>query len=301
MLTGLALAGAFGVRVTVRMLTRPPRRTYAWAVARSKPGDPGELETPRSFRAWSFVSRGVTLPAWDISGDDPTGPTVVITHGWGDSRVTILGRADVFARFASRVVVWDLPGHGDAQGRCTLGVGEADDLRALLATLGSDGPIVLYGFSLGAGVAIVAAGAAEGRAAVGVIAEAPYRMPATPAGAVLRQAGMPYRWNLPLALWWIGRRLQGGLHPRVFDRSAHAANLSVPLLVLHAEGDEICPIEDGETIAAAAPKGSILRIPGGDHLNLWNNPASSAAMVEACGSFLRAVAEPANQGREPRP
>ena len=283
LLIGLVLACALGVRVTVRTLTRPPRRTYSWAVARGKAGDPGELFAPRAFREWSFASRGLLLPAWDLTGDDSTGPIVIVTHGWGDSRVTMLARADMLARFASRVVLWDLPGHGDAPGTCTLGAHEPEDLAALLAALPASVPVVLYGYSLGAGVSIVVAGLPEGRSVAGVIAEAPYRVPATPAAAVLRQIGMPHRWNLPLALWWIG----GGLGDRGFDRAVHAARVPAPLLVIHAGADEICPIGDGESIAAAAPLGSLLRVPGGDHLGLWNNPETRTIVAEACGAFLR--------------
>lgn len=284
---GLTLACAMMVRVTVRTLTRPPRRTYSWAVARGKPGDPGELPVTRSFREWSFASRGHSFPAWDIMGDDPAGPLVVVTHGWGDSRVTMLDRADALCRLSSRVVVWDLPGQGDAPGLCSLGVREPEDLSALLAALPAGEPVVLYGFSLGAGVSIVAARAVSGAGLVGVIAEAPYRVPATPARAVLHQTGMPYRWNLPCALWWIGLRLRGGLAAASFDRCEHAALVAVPLLVIHTEEDEICPIQDGESIAAAAPKGLMLRVVGGDHLGLWTNPTTSPIVAEACGKFLR--------------
>jgi pimeloyl-ACP methyl ester carboxylesterase len=228
-----------------------------------------------------------------MKGDDPTAPIVVVTHGWGDSRVTMLGRAEVLAKFASRVVLWDLPGHGDAPGRCTLGAKEPEDLRALLATLQGEGPVdvplVLYGFSLGAGVSIVAAGGPEGLSVAGVIAEAPYRVPATPARAVLRQAGMPYRWNLPLALWWVWLRLAGGLRDGTFDRTFHAVRVATPLLVLHGESDEICPVQDGESIAAAAPKGRAVRIAGGDHLGLWSNPSTATVAAEACGLFLQQI------------
>lgn len=277
---GLLIAMAFGVWATARTLGRPPRRTYSWAVARARPGDPSELPAPRAFRAWDFPSRGVRLPAWDLAGDDPAGPVIIVTHGWGDSRVTMLARADFLATLASRVVLWDLPGHGEAPGRCGLGAEEAADLLALLAAVASDRRPVLYGFSMGAGVSLTAA-AAGGAAAV--IAEAPYRLAATPARNVLRAAGMPYRWNLAPALAVLGLP---GLAPGVFDRARHAAALPCPLLVLHGELDGVCPPADGEAIAAAAPNGEFVRLPAADHLTVWSDPGSRTLALAAVRGFL---------------
>jgi pimeloyl-ACP methyl ester carboxylesterase len=70
-------------------------------------------------------------------------------------------------------------------------------------------------------------------------------------------------------------------------------------LVLHSEADEICPSQDGEAIAAAAPQGSILKVAGGDHLNLWNDPASGPAVAQACASFLRKFVSSTPQDRDP--
>lgn len=284
-LLGLLVAGLITVRETVRVLRNPPRRTYSWAVARGRPGDPGELGTPRAFRAWTFTHDGRTLPAWDMAGDVAGGPVVVVTHGWGDSRVTMLARVDALARHASRVVLWDLPGHGEAAGRCDLGATEAGTLEALLAGLPEADRVVLYGFSLGAGISIEAA-YKEQRSLIGVIAEAPYRYPETPAAAVLRAISMPYRWNLPLANWWIGLGKGGRLAASVFDRALHASRLKVPLLVVHGEMDEVSPIADGEAIASAAARGRLVRVANADHLGVWANPESASVAEAACRAFM---------------
>ncbi|MEK6703704.1 MAG: alpha/beta fold hydrolase [Planctomycetota bacterium] len=285
---GLVVAMAIGIHATIRTLMRPPRRTYSWAVARGKPGDPRELTPARQYQSWTFTSRGAALPVWDIVGDKPQGPIVVITFGWGDARVTMLQRAGVLARSASRVILWDLPGHGESprEASFTLGTHEHEDLLALLASLtqaksGEASPkIVLYGFSLGAGVSIVAAAHSDCPAGVaGVIAEAPYRVPATPARNVLRQMGMPFRWNLPVAMACISLDQGKGLAWRGFDRAAHAAVLKVPLLVIHGTQDPVCPIEDGDEIARVAG-GEFVAIEGGGHLDLWNDERAADAIAD---------------------
>lgn len=285
MLLGLALAFLLGVVWTVRALTHPPRRGPGWALARGKPTMPGELDRALEVRVWGLTHGGVTLPVWECRGRRATGPTVVVTHGWGDSRFTMLPRVDRLADVASRVIVWDLPGHGEAPGTCGLGTREAGALVQLMQEASEGGRVVLYGFSLGAGVTLEAA-ARSPELVDGVIAEAPYRLAVTPARNVIRSTGMPWRWNVPAAFAWLGWRLGVGAAWRGFDRAAWAARVGearvkgpnpegVPLLVIHGERDEVCPLADGREIAVAGG-GTLVVVPEAGHLDLWDEPAATA-------------------------
>lgn len=285
LIAGIVILSAY----TAYTLTHPPRRGYAFALARGVPADPGELRfidddgTERigaRFEQWTFRSRGRDLPVWDITGCDPDGPTIILTHGWGDSRVVSLYRAPALLRIARRLIVWDLPGHGESPGRCSLGVHEPADLVALVESLpASSGPIVLYGHSLGAGVSIEAARRLGDRVAA-VIAESPYRVPFTPARNVMRLAKFPYRVNLPLAL--------AVIRPR-FDRAEQARGVRAPLLVLHGEMDAVCPLEDAKAIADAAPSGRIAVIPGGGHVDLFTEARFAGEAEAAVRGFLGEV------------
>ncbi|MBX3402107.1 MAG: alpha/beta hydrolase [Phycisphaeraceae bacterium] len=296
---GLGVFAAAVIAFTLRTLTRPPRRTYSWAVARGVPGEPPEVRVPWGrveYSSWSFASRGRDLPVWDIRGARADGPTAVLTHGWGDSRVIALSRLPALLACCARVVMWDLPGHGDAPGTCTLGTRECDDLVALLERLGPAEPVVLYGSSLGAGVSIVVAARDAARlGVVGVIAEAPYRVPRLPAQRVLRMLGLPWRWNLPIVMALVGSRQGYGVSwvasPAAggFDRAVHAANMPVPLLVLHGTDDEVCPIEDGRAIAAAAPAGRIVEVEGASHNNLWTDDRFIPVCAAAVAEFVAAL------------
>ena len=106
---------------TMRLLTRPPRRTYATALASGRPGDPSELPAPSShpthtwsWKQWTLRAQGIDLPVWEVEGLAATAPTIILTHGWGDSRVGALARISSLAPIASRLIAWDMPGHGDA-------------------------------------------------------------------------------------------------------------------------------------------------------------------------------------------
>lgn len=289
---GLLVFLATTILIAAHTLTHPPRRTYASAVARGRAGDPSELDTPRTFQSWTLQSRGMDLPVWDIPGDLPpgSGPTIIVTHGWGDSRIGGLVRVEALAPLASRLLLWDLPGHGEAPGRCALGTRELQDLLAMIERA-DDGaaPLILYGWSLGGGLSIAAAAdsTTHDRPIRAVIAEAPYRLPMTPARNVMRLRAFPHRANLPPAFWLLGTRFGVGPGWTGFDRAAHASGLPCPLLVLHGTQDAICPIDDGRAIAEAAPDGHFAPIEDGGHNDLWTDPALHARCAEAVRQFVQ--------------
>ncbi|MBX3321894.1 MAG: alpha/beta hydrolase [Phycisphaeraceae bacterium] len=260
-------------------LSHPPRRTYVSAVVRNIAGEPGELSPPLGWSEWRLGSGGLELPVWDIAGLEARGPVVILTHGWGDSRIGALARIGHMSRFASRLIAWDMPGHGEAPGRSRLGRREVADLVALIDRVGAEG-VVLYGWSLGAGVSIAAA--VERRSVVGVIAEAPYRLPMTPARNVMRASDLPSGLALRAAMLGLG------FSPKVverFDRALIAARVECPLLVLHGEDDRICPEADGRAIAEAARLGCFVSIAQGTHNGLWVRAESVERCVAAVARF----------------
>ncbi len=299
-LAGLAILLAAGAAVfasalfiwTTRVLTRPPRRGYGWAVARGRPGSPDELDDPpTSIETWSLSVRGVEMPVWDLTGALAAGPTVVLTPGWGQGRVGCLDRVQALLPMTRRVVVWDTPGTGEAGGVCTLGALEAVCLLALVQRLRQASPtddLVLMGASMGAGVSIEVAAdlCQQGQPPKAVIAEAPYRVPITPARGVLNAANLPRHLNLPAAIGWVGLRNGRGSKWTGFDRAEHARNLTCPLLVLHGTEDDVCPIDDGRQIAQANPHGRLVEIDGGDHHRLWQDAPWRSQCIQAVREAL---------------
>jgi pimeloyl-ACP methyl ester carboxylesterase len=269
-------------------LTHPHRKTYAWAVSRGRAGDPSELPGPgRPFTSWTFNARGRTLAVWDIPGDDAAGPTLILSHGWADSRLGGLVRIPFLAPTASRLILWDVRGHGEAPGACHLGTTEVTDLLALIEAVGGSG-LVLYGWSLGAGVSIAAGARSE--SVSGVIAEAPYRQVITPAWNVMRGFRLPYRLNLPPAMWLLGMLFGVGPAWRGFDRAVLASKLRCPLLIIHGDQDAVCPVRDARDIAAAAPRAELLVVSGGGHNNLWTEPAFADRCAAAARKFMDGLA-----------
>jgi len=288
LLTGLGLLWLAAIAWTVWMLTHPPRRTYAAAVSRGRPGDPTELTTgPRKFETWMLRTGGLELPVWDIPGDDPSGPVVILTHGWADSRIGGLVRVGALAPDASRTLIWDMPGHGEAPGICQLGTVEVDHLLALIEHVRPT-DLVLMGWSLGAGVSIAAARELrESHIQVSVIAEAPYRLAPTPAANVLRARGLPVLSVIAPSFGLLRVILGSRLAASRFDRAGLARDLSARTLVLHGAEDIVCPEQDGRDIAAASG-GRFVSIPDAGHNDLWTQPESLAKCTQVVHEFIRA-------------
>lgn len=304
LLACLALLWAAMVVFTVWTLSHPPRRGYAFALARNLPSDPAgalgrvqrDTQPPCTSITQADPRTGLVVHAWDIPGELASADAVIITHGWGDSRVVMLNRLPTFAALASRVIMWDMPGHGDSPGLCALGTNEVDRLLSLVDHLGLE-RVVLYGFSLGAGVSI-AAGARLGDRCPLVIAEAPYRTPITPARNMLALRGLPHKFIIAPAMvllgLWHKRGTSWATSQRTgpaggFDRALHAAKLhsATRLIVIHGERDAICPLADAQDIASAG-RGRLVQINDGNHTDLWVRPATrelvegtvAAAMLE---------------------
>lgn len=128
----------------VAEIVRPRRITESWAIARGLPSDPGECGL--AFTSWdTSIGDGRTLPVWDVTGrGGDAAPVVVFLHGFGGSRMALLGALPVLVAEAKRVVLYDRVGHGGAAGLALHGVGEADHLRGVLEQV-NDGPLVLIG------------------------------------------------------------------------------------------------------------------------------------------------------------
>jgi len=287
---GLVFYWLWLVFSTVRSLTRPPRKTYAWALARGIPGDPGECDEHYPFETFSFRAKHGDIECWRIRGQQPDGPVVVMTHGWGSSKQGGIKRLAGVVPSASEVLLWDLPGHGDSAGRCALGTNEHHDLCALIQTIPVGKPVVLYGWSMGAGISLCAAIESDADTdVVAVICESPYIHAITPARNVIRLQGFPTRFNLPPALWWVGFR--NGIGPRWhgFARDQIAGQLRQPVVVYHGEQDPVCPWTDGQTIAKSAERGRFELVRDAGHNNLWTDTRFSAQSCEIVRGCLESI------------
>lgn len=287
----------------VYRLTHPPRRTMGVALAQGRPSDPSELVPARAFTSFQYSFRGSLLAAWDVPGDDERGPICVMTHGFGDSKLGALSRMHAVLPRCSRLIAWDMPGHGEAGGTCNQGASEVLALEGLLSTLPQGSQVVLYGWSLGAGVSLVAAARSEdlrrregpsgagglgggGVSILGLVLESPYRLAMTPVRNVLRSFGLPTGVFLRAAMWLVDRSSERGLslQDESFDRVMWAERVRVPVLILHGEADHVSPVADAREIAMACDA-RLVTIAGGGHFGLWTNGETAGICEDAVAKF----------------
>ncbi len=204
----------------------------------------------------------------------PTPPTagMVVLHGAGSRKENHHDMARTARAGGMAAIVADLRGHGESAG--DFGSSALDDVAVLADVLRepavtavdpADGgkqqsrlPIVLRGSSLGGWLAICAAEAARADAIVAVC-------PATSAGlaAGLRAGRFDLRADVGAC-----EALLAEHDPLLVVEAS-----SVPLLLLHAEGDESVPVSHSRDLArrSAAPQTRLIVTPGGHHRSVQHD------------------------------
>lgn len=207
---------------------------------------------PMTAREISLTAAdGVAVHAVEIPrrGD---GWVIVHFHGNGEVVGSHLDLAQDWARRGFGVLLVEYRGYGRSRtsGHPTEEGLYADASAALdhLLTEGV-GPdrVVLWGFSLGTGVA--AEMAQRGRGAR-LVLEAPYTS-IPDLGARLYKSLVPR--------WVIADR---------FDTLAKAPSIQIPTFILHGEDDDLIPLAMGERLSRVLPSAQLAPIRGGHHADL---------------------------------
>ena len=204
---------------------------------------------------------GTRLAGWYVpsgSGSGPAGPTVVIVHGWGSNKSSMLDRAALL-HDAFNLVLFDLRNHGQSEETdTTQGVREATDVVAVVDWLeASKGPerIGLLGVSMG-GVTVLNAADDDERIDA-VVIDSTHATIASAAQTRLERAGYPL--SLP-GSWAI---LMGALARTGEDVSSADAVQAIarlderPVLIITGGRDDTIGENDaGDLLEAAEEAGS---------------------------------------------
>lgn len=233
----------------------------------AKPADEAALRAADYAPFPVSTADGLTLTAWRRNGD-ANKPTIVLFHGnAGDAsdRIEIAGQA---ARHGYGIVLATYRGFGGNPGTPTED-GLYADARATLDAAGA-GPFVLWGESLGTGVATKMA---NERRVLGVILQSPY------ISVVDRAAEM--------FVWLPARRLVTDR----FDSASRIAAIGAPLLVVHGALDTLIPIAHGKALFDAAnPPKTFVELADRGHGDMAG-PEFDAGLAEFLGSL--ALSRPA--------
>lgn len=284
-LTAFVLIALLGALAIVWQIVRPGRKTYATALAKGLPTEPADADLTGQPATFNLPGNHTT-PGWIITGHDPDAPTLLILHGHRDSRHGALLRAQLLAPYASHLIVFDWPAHGECTAPwMTCGKREADDANAVLQGLPDairNKPVVLFGYSLGGQIAVKTA--AEHPHFAGVILDGAYRRWDTPVRLHLKKHRVPPWPFMPIA--GVVFRAFGLIQN--FDRAQYAKQIAVPLLVLHGTDDRICPVHEGQELADHAPDSTFVSIEAGQHNRL--HEYDPEAYHAALDTFFKAIA-----------
>jgi uncharacterized protein len=202
----------------------------------------------------------------------PSHAGVVTLHGAGSCKENHhdFARATLSAGLAA--IAFDQRGHGDSQG--PLDGRAVDDVVAIAALLrsrmgadpGPAPPIALRGSSMGGYLALVAAAPAGAQAVVAIC-------PAS--GEGLRRGLSAGRFTFDADRPALDRFLAA------HDVQAATRALEVPVLLLHAEGDEQVPVEHSRELAALlqSPRSRLITLPGGHHRSIQHDAEMQAVSL----------------------
>jgi len=218
----------------------------------------------------AFTARdGARIPYWSNlqqAAGPCRGPVVIYFHGNGSGLHGHTALLDGLDKRQLCVVAMEYRGYPGAPGKASERgiVNDAVALYDALARQYPQRPIILWGYSLGSGVAVQAAVQRQPSA---LVLEAPFT-------SVVARAKELF----PYAPTFLMRNR--------FDSIGTIAQVQAPLLILHGTDDGVIPLAMGEQLYAAAnPPKQLERYAGAHHTDLWKTRAydDAAAFILSLG------------------
>lgn len=246
-----AVSQGLAARAAERMFLSPPRHRAP------------ERERAALSRATPFAVpfRGGRLLAWRFG----EGPAVLLVHGWGGRGGQLGALVPPLLDAGCSAVTFDAPAHGGSSARIASVPAFAD---AVSATANQVGARAAVAHSMGAAGTALAL-----RRGLPLDAAVFLGPPRSPAGFFQRfcdalELGPATRRATQLR---IERRL--GVAMADLDLARAAADMAIPLLVIHDRGDAEVPWADGASIARAWPGAQLLTTEGLGHRRILREPA----------------------------
>ncbi|MGM0614079.1 MAG: alpha/beta hydrolase [Pseudomonadota bacterium] len=207
------------------------------------------------------------LEAWWLPAKAPQGQ-IVITHGWGANRATLLPLAPLLLEAGWNLLLVDVRNHGNSDDDTFSSMPRfAEDIDAALSWLKHHQPALptaLIGHSVGAAATLLCASRRDDIAAV--VSLSSFAHPDGMMRRWLDAKGLPF---FPLG-WYVIRYVEKVIGHR-FDAIAPVTTLPqirCPVLLVHGESDDIIPLSDAQRLTQKQTPGVTLRVvPGGHDLS----------------------------------
>ncbi len=221
---------------------------------------------------------GLAYTLWLPDKPVPARGGIVIVHGAGSCKESHHDFARAALPLGLAGISFDQRGHGESDG--PMDGRPLDDLCMMAAKLREaigepSAPLALRGSSMGGYFAILAAAPAGAAAVVAIC-------PASGEGLRrgLRSGSLAFDADA------------SALDPFLSTHDLHSAveSLEVPLLLMHAEGDEQVPVEHSRELAAHAghPASRLIAVPGGHHRSIQHDDELQAVSLHFIARALSA-------------
>jgi len=215
------------------------------------------------------VRDGLAYSLWLPPPGRANGAGVLILHGAGSCKESHHDFARVVLGAGFAALAFDQRGHGDSDAPMDGRV--LEDIAAMASKLRERigdprAPLGLRGSSMGGYLAILAAVLVDAAAVVAIC-------PASPEGLRRGLHGESLRFEADVPA------LEAFLSAH--DLAPVVESLAVPLLLLHAEGDEQVPVQHSRELARnfASPASRLITVPGGHHRSIQHDPELQAASL----------------------
>lgn len=217
---------------------------------------PQNSETPADygldFESMTIDSRGATtLGLWHVP-NQKSETVVLLCHGYGASKASLLDEAVAFVELGMACVLMDFPGSGDSSGnRTTIGYNEAEDVCRVVAHLRATYPgkhLILFGQSMGA-AAVLRSSSVHQVDVDAIIIEAVFDTLLQTVINRFNTMGVPPFPSAQLLTFWGGVAM--GVKPFQHNPVDYAKNVKLPTLVLHGSDDPRARLGEGKRVYSA--------------------------------------------------
>ncbi|MFW6020823.1 MAG: alpha/beta hydrolase [Guyparkeria sp.] len=252
MITTIAMAAALAALLSMGLLAIFNRHLHRSLAAPREPlrgslADHGL--TGRTIRIPTRRSRH--LAGWWLPGHGTRG-SVVVAHGWGTNRETMLPLARSLQAEGWHVLLFDMRNHGESDPDDYSSMPRfAEDIEASVDWIRAqpgigEAPVALLGHSVGGAAALLAASRRDDIAAV--VSLSTFAHPADMMRRWLRWKKLPF---FPVG-WYVLRYVERVIGHR-FDSIAPIHTLpraQCPVLLVHGRDDPVIPVADAERLHA---------------------------------------------------
>jgi uncharacterized protein len=231
---------------------------------------PENKSTPAQPYQRIKIQSNKLLDCWLINADDAKG-TVLLFHGYGGEKSSMLDKADQFLKMGFNVLLVDFMGAGGSEGnQTTIGFKEAEEIKDCYEYIRKTGEsnIHLFGTSMGA-VAIMKAINDYKIQPKSAIIECPFGSMYKTVCARFKLVKAPTFPMASMLMFWGG--LQNGFWAFSHNPEDYAKNISCPTLLLYGEKDNrVCREEIDAIFSNLKGQKKLATYPLAGHENYLN-------------------------------